>query len=359
LTETSQPRGLLPPFPDISIIESTLIAPAIDSPPMALNRDNLDAPMTGKDFIASLAAKYEAQTPSILQPPIMPGTSCAAIPHGLNYPPAQQLHSFQLAVSLLPQTFSVQLLSNLHMRLQHVASALEWLDTCFTREVTKATSAHSPSSTLWETWMSPSGAAEMVRALQDVRKGLDELSGATTRAGWIVDTWSSYQNRKLDGTNSLEASLGSAAIDGIEIGIEIPSNVAAQAPIARPSLVKSQKPIEMSRMNSAGSKDKQIVEKVAFPISRSAIGSFRPPPGLALPLIESSVAEESLGNPSQCESLKGMPPNSKISTGPSVFGVSLHTTNITAPDFPQNEHLEFLQRHFAEAIIGEAKLQRE
>ena len=146
--------------------------------------------------------------------------------------------------------------------------------------------------------MTPQGVAGMSCALAELRKALDELCGATARAGWIVDTWGAYQGGKLDGSSfsssfarSPEAGLGSAAINGVEIGLEAAGlRSGLHAPIGRPhsergkvsSSTSDATEIGESGRPATGNQSAIANEKVGSALSGT--GTFRPPPGLAFPL---------------------------------------------------------------------------
>lgn len=292
-TSVGTPPGLLSPFVEytptahipLAAPGTYYIAPPTSSPSDAPS----DLSWDGKQFISSLSLKRDGKTPSIPQKPIDPPNKIPSTPPGLTPPQSQRPHSFPLIASLLPQTFSVHLLSALHMRFQHVSAALEMLDAAFANELKKMTSTQNLSSTRWETWMTPAGMAEMSRTLVDLRKALDELSGETARAGWIVDTWGAYQGGKLDGSSrSPEPGLGSAAIDGVEIGRDVGMRSELQAPIGRPHSEKGKLPsatsetVEVAESGRPATTASKANEKVT-PIF-SGTGTFRPPPGLAFPL---------------------------------------------------------------------------
>jgi hypothetical protein len=294
-TSTEYQAGLLPPFVEYSPAAHIPLAPGtfyLRPPTTAPSDVPLDLSWDGKQFISSLAAKRDGNTTSVPQRPIDPPNKVPSTPPpGLLTPPqAQKPHSFPLVASLLPQTFSVHLLSALHMRFQHVSASLEMLDSTFGNELKKTTTTQKLNSTRWETWMSADGVAGMSRALVELRKALDELCGAAARAGWIVDTWGDYQGGKLDGSvRSSEGGLGSAAIDGVEIGLEAGMRSGLHAPIGRPHSEKGKSSSSTSDPVDFGengrpltSAQPSMAEKVV-PIF-SGTGTFRPPPGLAFPL---------------------------------------------------------------------------
>ena len=184
------------------------------------------------------------------------------------------------------------------MRFQHVSAVLEALDSSFVHEIAQTGGSQLPLSARWETWMSPSASAGMTRALVELRKSLDELCGATARAGWIVDTWSAYQDGMLDGEKESEARLGSAAIDGVEIGTEaeVKKN-GAQAPIGQPTpgrgrtLSMQHEAIEIpERTRTPTVPNGRVVP--ALPVT----APLRPPPGLRFPSVHSSSSGQSLSN---------------------------------------------------------------
>lgn len=359
LFRSPQSGALLSPFPDLSAGKPAQIVPGtFYIPPTAAKLDSLDMSMDGKQFISSLAAKHGSD-PHASQTPIAPPSKDSQPPPSLAPLPSQQLHSFPLAVSLLPHTFSVQLLSTLHMQMQHVASALEMLDTYFSTEIAKTTLTQMPSSTRWETWMSPSGAAGMTRALQDVRKGLDELCGATARAGWIVDTWRAFQNGKLDGTTTNpELNMGSAAIDGVELGVEKVGRGGVQPPIGRPVGDKTQKSSNGVAMKSGAAQPVEAISKAAnvFPQAPSTGSStFRPPPGLTFLLNSGSIPEANCLNTSKSGSDKGIQSTLISPVGLPMRNIDLMKAEIAAPRFPRQEQLEMLQRHFANTNVAQAK----
>lgn len=245
----------------------------------------------GKAFISSLAAKRDPNSSTAPLKPIGPPNKRSSPPPGLSLPPTQQTHSFHLNVSLLPHTFSVHLLSTLHMRFQHVATALEMLDSSFANEIMRSSSP--PPSSRWETWMSASGTAGMSRALLELQKSLDELCGATARAGWVVDTWGAYQDGKLDSAShqpGQSPSLGSAAINGVEIGTEGEIKKGAQAPIGRP-ISRDQAKSMGSQLGRVGTLDGTSRPKTPIVSDGKvvpAMPAVRPPPGLAFPLARPS-----------------------------------------------------------------------
>jgi hypothetical protein len=260
----------------------------------------------GKQFISSLAAKGDIGVPVTPQQPLGVPNKHPVSPPGLILPTVQRSHSFPLVTSLLPQTFSVHLLSTLHMRLQHVSAALEMLDSSFATEIKKTASIKAPNSTRWDNWMSPSGAAGMNKALLELRRSLDELCGATSRAGWIVDTWGAYQGGTICASKDPDSGLGSSAINGVEIGLEAGDRLALQAPIGRPNAEKlktsQQEEVEIGDGTSCPT-TVNISDGKAVPPS-TWTGTFRPPPGLAFPMnISTNGIEQSptapLGNGSK------------------------------------------------------------
>jgi len=230
----------------------------------------------GNQFISSLAERRSHNPP-----PGLSGKS-ALPPHGLKVLPLRQAHTFPLNASLLPHTFSVHLLSSFHSKLQQVAAALEMLDGSFANEIAIYGPMQAQISARWETWMSPAGAADMSKALAELRKALDEMCGATARAGWIVDSWSSYQEGKSNKTTKIELELGSAAINGVELGIESDLKKKVQAPIGRPGGDKKKQPSA-----ATGGMGYGLVYATGSPngVGGSGTGSklFRPPPGLGFP----------------------------------------------------------------------------
>ena len=159
----------------------------------------------------------------------------------------------------------------------------------------------------------------MTCALLELRKALDELCGAIARAGWIVDTWGAYQSGMLEGQKQSEPGLGSAAIDGVEIGGEGEMKQGVQPPIGRPTADKKNvtgqpvtTPIAITKsyrivdgkvvnvspvgdtptINIAGNtpqipktkkSDTPLHGKTVVP-AVPVVGRFRPPPGLLFPL---------------------------------------------------------------------------
>ena len=284
-------KGLLPPFVEYAPTLPPPIAHAgtfyLPPPPMGRLDTPSDLKGDGKQFISSLAAKRDTQPPPGPQKPIAPPNKrpTPPPPPGLTLAPTQQTHSFPLNVSLLPQTFSVHLLSTLHIRFQHVAAALEALDSSFANEIVRTGGSQPPLSARWQTWMSPAGTVEMTGAIVGLKTALDELCGATARAGWIVDTWSAYQDGVLDGAKSSEAGLGSAAIDGVEIGTEAEMKKnGSQAPIGPPASGRGRKMyvqhegVEIpERARTPTAPNGKVVP--ALPVT----GPLRPPPGLPFP----------------------------------------------------------------------------
>ena len=281
-------KSLLQPF--IEKTPSVFPIPQVGTfylPPAVVKSETpADLTGNGKQFISSLSAKREVSPAPAPQKPIAPPSKRAKPPPGLTPAPSQHLHSFPLNASLLPQTFSVHLLSTLHMRFQHVSAALEMIDSSFASEMSKTWSVHPPASTRWESWMSPSGTAEMARSLIELRKSLDELCGATARAGWIVDTWGAYQDGMLDGPKQSDPGFGSAAINGVEIGgTEVDMHKDVQAPIGRPATEKKEasqvdktknaEQVKQEFMIANGRVTKRVVP--ALPVT------LRPPPGLPFP----------------------------------------------------------------------------
>src|SRR5271170_7508029 len=112
------PNTLLPPFvgyPSVGPAPGAYYIPAAKVEMTDLTGD-------GKDFISSLSAKRDINPPPLVQKPIAPPNKRPIPPPpGLTPTSTQQVHTFPLNVSLLPQTFSVHLLSTLHMRFQHVS----------------------------------------------------------------------------------------------------------------------------------------------------------------------------------------------------------------------------------------------
>lgn len=263
--------------------------------PSVSAKPEVDLIKDGKQFISSLAAKRDTTPSSIQQKPIAPpnkNNSPSPAPPLPGLPPGPtQPHAFVLNASLLPQTFSVHLLSTLHMGFQHVSAALEMLDLCFANEISRTGATRPPVSTRWETWMSQAGTAGMTRALTELRKSLDELCGITARAGWIVDTWGAYQHGMLDGCKQTELNLGSAAINGVEIGAEAEKK-GVHAPIGRPSLgarktlVSPLGKVEAPDRKGASSLSNDTISAL------SNVGILRPPPGLAIPTSPPTVSRQ-------------------------------------------------------------------
>jgi hypothetical protein len=282
-TPTAAP-SLLPPFVEYPPAAGIFYVPVDQT----TKSDTLqDLTGDGKQFISSLAAKADIGTPLASQQPVGHPSKRSVPPPGLTLPAAQKPHSFPLVTSLLPQTFSVHLLSTLHIRLQHVSAALEMLDSSFASEITKTATTQAPNSTRWDNWMSPTGAAGMNKALLELRRSLDELCGATARAGWIVDTWGAYQEGMIGGSRGPEPGLGSSAINGVEIGLEAGLRSGLQAPIGRPSMEKpkkasQQQETEMGEGSSHSTAASMLNGKGGHPSTGS--GTLRPPPGLAFPL---------------------------------------------------------------------------
>lgn len=292
-------KGLLPPFveyaptlPPLGHAGTFYLPP----PPVGRSDPPDDLMGNGKQFISLLSAKRDTQPPPRLQKPIAPPTKrpTPPPPPGLTLAPIQQSHSFPLNVSLLPQTFSVHLLSTLHMRFQHVGTALEALDSSFANEISRTGASQLPHSARWGTWMDPAATVGMSRALVELKKSLDELCGATARAGWIVDTWSAYQDGVLDGAKSPESGWGSAAIDGVEIGTEAEKKKnGAHAPIGAPSVSGRGRKLSVhhetaeipERTRTSMAPNGMVVP--ALPV----IGTLRPPPGLPFPSMGSGVMD--------------------------------------------------------------------
>ena len=314
-------KSLLPPF-----VESFKIVPVVQPGtyyiPTGVAKSETPTDLTGdgKQFISSLSAKKDVHPAPPPQKPIAPPNKRPA-PPGLPLHPTQQPHSFPLNASLLPQTFSVHLLSTLHMRFQHVSAALEMLDSVYSNEMSNTVGIQSPVSSRWESWMSPDGTAGMTRALLELRKALDELCGATARAGWIVDTWGVYQGGMLEGSKQSEPELGSAAINGVEISGEGEMKQSIQTPIGRPtaekknvtsqpdttpiavpnsyrimngkvvngSLVVGEAPIadiagDTPQISKTKKSDTTSYGKATIVPAVPVVGKFRPPPGLQFPL---------------------------------------------------------------------------
>jgi hypothetical protein len=282
-----EPKTLLPPFTEYSSTMTPVFhAGTFYLPPTVANHDSpSDLNGDGKQFISSLSAKRDLTTPQNPQNPIAPPTKRLSPPPGLTFAPTQQSHSFPLTASLLPQTFSVHLLSTLHIRFQHVSATLEKLDSFFASELSKAASTQPPVSTRWESWMSPSGTAGMSQALVELRKSLDELCGATARAGWIVDTWGAYQDGALDGSKQSEQGLGSAAINGVEIGREGQMKNGIHAPIGRPCSERGMRISTPVDGTATPERPKMGNPTATAPVTLPTVGTvFRTPPGLAFPL---------------------------------------------------------------------------
>ena len=195
--------------------------------------------------------------------------------------------------------------------------------------------------------MSPDGTAGMTRALLELRKALDELCGATARAGWIVDTWGAYQGGMLEGPKQSEKGLGSAAIDGVEIGGESEMKQGIQAPIGRPMGEKKNAtsqldttPIAVAKTcriaagkvvntssvigetpitNVVGSTPQiQKVKKSDTPsygkttiVPAVPVGNFRPPPGLPFRLLSPG----SPNNSAMMNASKRFPPAPVLEAG--------------------------------------------
>lgn len=291
-THESINKGLLPPFVEYaSTLPPLGHAGTFYLPPPPIGRSDPPGDLTGdgKQFISSLAAKKESQPPPGLQKPIAPPNKRPTpppLPPGLTLAPIQQSHSFPLNVSLLPQTFSVHLLSTLHIRFQHVAAALEALDSSFANEIARTGASQLPHSSRWGTWMDPAATVGMTRALVELKSSLDEMCGATARAGWIVDTWSAYQDGVLDSGKCPEPRLGSAAIDGVEIMTEAEvRKYGPHAPIGAPSVVGRGRKMSVhqetaevpERTRTSRTPNGMVVP--ALPVT----GTLRPPPGLPFP----------------------------------------------------------------------------
>jgi hypothetical protein len=306
LTRTESPHNILQKVFDYGLNSdtttcemdiTTLVPPSVEYRPMvpihqreayfiapAVTKSGIPLDLTGdgKQFISYLSAKRDTSPAYTPQKPIGTPFKRVSPPPGLPIAPTQQMHAFSLKVLLLPQTFSVHILSTLHMRFQHVSAALEMLDSSFANEISKTGCTQTPVSTRWESWMSPAGAAGMSRALLELRKSLDELCGATARAGWIVDTWGAYQDGMLDSTKPSEPGLGSAAINGIELSGEGEMKRDLQAPIGRPSVTEKKKASSQvdGAENAESTKTPGGFNGKVIP----ALPMLRPPPGLAFPL---------------------------------------------------------------------------
>ena len=148
-------KSLLPPFVEQSLKIVPIVQPGTYYIPTGVARSEIPSDLTGdgKQFISSLSAKRDVPPAPPPQKPIAPPNKRPPPPPGLPLPPTQQPHSFSLNASLLPQTFSVHLLSTLHMRFQHVSAALEMLDSVYSKEMSKTGSSQPPASTRWESWM--------------------------------------------------------------------------------------------------------------------------------------------------------------------------------------------------------------
>jgi hypothetical protein len=233
----------------------------------------------GKQFISSLAARKEVKrspTASVQSGPEDESFATLVQP----FAPTQHIHFFPLMASLIPNTFSAHLLRTLHSQFQHVSEALENLDFCFVTELSKIPLTQLPVSARWESWMSQAGTAGMVQALKDLRKSLDELCGATVRAGWVVDGWSAFQEGTLDLTKTYGQTLGSAAIKGVEIGDEYRAINGGQGPIARPSTGRTAK----SSSDVGGSQfERPMIDSSSTEGCQLGLSRIRPPPGLAVP----------------------------------------------------------------------------
>jgi hypothetical protein len=281
-------NSLLPPFvPTPSIIYSPYPPGAYYYPPP---RHVSESSGDGNQFISSLSSNSQNPHPPTPPRPIAPPKKPPMPPPGLKFIPRQQQYTFPLTASLLPQTFSVHLLSTLHLRFQQVASALENLDSAYASEILKSGHTQPPGPTRWETWMNPEGAATMLRALEELKKCLDELCGATTRAAWVVDTWGQYQDGKYEGTKSPGSAWGSADINGEEINVEKETSKAAQPPIGPPS---EKKPSTSHNTQQNGLHIPILGQVVpALP----AVNTIRPPPGLT-PTIKVALAPSALVKP--------------------------------------------------------------
>ena len=277
----SPDNPLLPPFvPNPSVVLPAYPAGAYYYPPPRQRSDSLmDLAGDGKQFICSLSSKRENTRAPTQPKPIAPPNKYSAPPPGLRFIPSQQPHSFPLTVSLLPQTFSVHLLSTLYMRFQHVSAALQNMDSAYASEILKSGTTQPPGPTRWETWMTTEGAAAMSRALREMRKSLDELCGATARAAWIVDTWGEYQDGKYDGMKPSDTGLGSADINGEEIILEKETNKAAKTPIGYAREKNQPTPNGVHQVPASTMGGKVIP---ALPVN-----SIRPPPG-GSPLIKAA-----------------------------------------------------------------------
>jgi hypothetical protein len=290
-TET---KTLLPPFMEHPSVMTPVLHPrTFYLSPDITKSEQADLTGDGKQFISSLGAKRDTSPPLVQQKPITPPNKTSTFPPSLTLAPKQQSHSFALNASLLPQTFSVHLLSTLHIRFQHVSAALEMIDSCFANEISRTGVTQPPVSARWETWMSPAGTAGMTHALTELRKSLDELCGATARAGWIVDTWGAYQYGMLDGPKQSEMSLGSAAINGVEIGAEAEVKKGVQAPIGRPSIQKGKafvSSLEKGEIQNWERARGVSNDKVVPALPN--VGTLRPPPGLLFPASPSAVSRQ-------------------------------------------------------------------
>jgi hypothetical protein len=280
---------LLPPFIDYASRMAPLTQPGTFyvppfGPPKFIITDDLAG--DGKSFVSSLVAKRENPT-TIPQKPIAPPGKHPTQPTP-QIVPTQTAHSFPMTASLLPQTFSVHLLSTLHMRLQYVCGALELLDASFAAEMAKSVGPLN-DPTRWESWMSPSGVAGMTGSLVELRKSLDELCGATARAGCIVDTWNAFQSGRLD-SSAQESRLGSAAIDGVEMNGEAEMKMEVQAPIGRPSTSKGRKLSNGSGIEIGERTHEFRPTSSNAPIA-PAVPVFRPPPGLTFPIPVHTTAD--------------------------------------------------------------------
>jgi hypothetical protein len=142
----------------------------------------------------------------------------------------------------------------------------------------------------------------MTRALVELRKSLDELCGATARAGWIVDTWNAYQSGRFDSSAQTELGLGSAAINGVEMSNEGEMTNGVQAPIGRPSMAKGK--------TSGGEIDSHPITNGAYAPAMPM--TIRPPPGLAFSAMNAITADSVLMDKPMVYGSKHFPPGRTV-----------------------------------------------
>jgi hypothetical protein len=233
----SLPNGLGSPIQSLTVTSN-----GHASPPARLFHFPPGSPtMNGHQFIASLDGRQRPHT--------IPSHTASAkhpwLPPGFAVQSPQRLLSFHITANLCPQTFPVELLSNLHVRMQNVAKALELVDTNHT-------------------------SAGDLRGLEVLKTSLDELWGTTARAGWIIDTWRSFHaNKVIGGGVYVDPGLGSAAINGVDIGGKMGH---MQEPIQRPK--------EKSSDEIKGSGAMYWKEMRQGTSLETMDKRFRPPPGL-------------------------------------------------------------------------------